>query len=309
MRQRQPTADVPAVAPIVMRQRGETLAAIGFAVAACGLFALLDTATKYVVQTVPVLMALCVRYLVQAVVSSAWLMPTYGRAVWRMQQPRLLLLRGLLLVTSTILAIFSLRVMPVADFVGIIMVTPVVVTVLSATVFREVVGRWQWACVVLGFAGALFIIQPGGAQFSVSTLLPLGCMAAAVGYQLLSGHLGRNEHPAAVHFSSMWVGAIISAMLLPWGWVVIDSVFMWSLMVMMGLIGAISHYLLALAYQRAPATVVVPYIYTQVGFAVLFGWLVFADFPDHLSLAGIALVILSGIGNAWLLRGRAPSSV
>ena len=292
-----------------MYQRGETLSAIGFAVVACGLFALMDTATKFVVQTVPVLMALCVRYLVQALVSSAWLMPTYGGVVWRMRQPRLLLSRGLLLVTSTILAILSLRMMPVADFVAIIMITPVVVTVVSATVFREPVGRSQWACMVLGFVGAVLIIQPGGARFSWATLLPLGCMAASVGYQLLSSYLVRSEHPATVHFSSMWVGAILSLVLLPWGWAVVHSPLLWSLMVAMGLIGAISHYLLTLAYQRAPASVVVPYIYTQVGFAVLFGWLVFTDFPGQLTLAGIALVILSGIGNAWLLRLRATSNV
>ncbi len=78
-----------------------------------------------------------------------------------------------------------------------------------------------------------------------------------------------------------------------------------SLMVALGLIGAISHFLIALAYQRAPATVVVPYIYTQVGFAVVLGWLMLGDFPDPGSLGGIARVILSGIGNVWPLRLRA----
>jgi len=288
-----------------MRQGGDSLSAIGFAVAACALFALMDTATKYVVQTVPVLMVLCVRYLMQALFSSAWLLPQHGRTVWRMHQPRLLVLRGLLLVTSTILAIASLRLMPVGDFVAIIMVVPVLVTVLSATVFGEKVSVGQWLCVVLGFAGALLIIQPGGTSFTWATLLPLGCMTASVGYQLLSGHLGKTEHPAAVHFSSMWVGAIVSAALLPWGWTSVQSPWLWTLMLLMGLVGAISHFLLALAYQRAPATVVVPYIYSQVGFAVLFGWLAFGDLPALITVGGIALVILSGIGNIWLLRRRA----
>ncbi len=291
-----------------MQQRGHSLAAIGFAVTACGLFAVMDTATKYVVQTVPVLMALWVRYMVQALFSSAWLLPSHGRTIWRTRQPRLLLLRGLLLVTSTILAILSLRLMPVGEFVAIIMVTPVLVTVLSATVFGERVSPGQWLCVVVGFVGAVLIVQPGSARFTWSILLPLGCMASAVGYQLLSGYLGRTEQPATVHFYSMWVGAIISTLLLPWGWTLVQSPLMWSLLLMMGMIGAISHFLLALAYQRAPATVVVPYIYSQVGFAVLFGWLVFGDFPDHWSLAGIALVILSGIGNAWQLRMRARAN-
>ncbi len=291
----------------MMRQRSETLAAIGFTVAACGAFALMDTATKYVVQVVPVLMALCVRYILQALVSSAWLLPKYGRVVLRMQSPWLLLLRGVLLVLSTLLAILSLRMMPVADFAAIIMVTPVVITVLSATVFRERVDPMQWLCVVVGFAGTLLIIQPGGARFNWSTLIPLGAMAGTVAYQMLSGYLGRTEHPATVQLSSTWIGAVLSTILLPWGWTAVQSPLMWSLMLSMGLFGAIAQFLMALAYQRAPATVVVPYFYSQVGFSVLLGLLVFGDFPAVWSLAGIALVIVSGIGNAWQLRARTRS--
>ena len=287
-----------------MQQRGHSLAAVGFAVSACCLFAFLDTTTKYVVQSVPVLMALWVRYLMQAVLSSAFLLPVHGRAVWRTHQLRLHLLRGLLLVFSTILAILSVRLMPVAEFVAIVMVTPVVVTVLSATVFSERVSPVQWGCVVLGFAGAMLIIQPGSARFGWSTLLPLACMGASAGYQLLSSHLGKTENPATVHVLSMWTGAIVSTLLLPWGWSAVPSVWLWSLLLMMGAVGAISHFLLVLAYQRAPATMVVPYMYSQVGFAVLFGWLVFGEFPGPWAAAGIGLVVLSGLGNVWQMRLR-----
>jgi uncharacterized membrane protein len=71
-----------------------------------------------------------------------------------------------------------------------------------------------------------------------------------------------------------------------------------------GVLGAVSHFLLALAYQRAPASQVVPYMYSQVGFAVLFGWIVFSELPGTLAGTGIALIILSGLGNAWQLRLR-----
>ena len=64
------------------------------------------------------------------------------------------------------------------------------------------------------------------------------------------------------------------------------------------------YFLLALAYQRAPATEVVPYMYSQVGFAVLFGWIVFGELPGTLAGAGIVLIILSGLGNAWQMRQR-----
>lgn len=289
-------------------QRAATLAAIAFAVSACGLFAAMDTAAKYVVQTIPVLMALCVRYVLQALLSSAWLLPRHRGQVWQMRQPGLLVLRGMLLMASTILAMFSLRLIALADFAAIMMITPVVVTVLSATLLHEHVGRWQWVCVVAGFAGTLFIIQPGGSNFSWATLLPLGCVAATTGYQLLSGHLGRTEQPAAVHFSSMWVGAIASCLLLPWNWTTVHSGVLWASMLAMGLFGALGHFLLTLAYQRASASVVALYTYSQVGFAVLLGWLVFAALPDAWSFVGIALIVLSGIANGWLLRRRASAA-
>ena len=264
-----------------MGRGGSALPAIGFAVAACLLFAALDTLSKFVVQSVPVLMALWVRYLVQAVLSSAALLPVHGRSLLQARQMPLQIARGLVLVASTILAILSVQRMPVGEFVAIIMLTPVVVTVLSATVFGERVSPAQWTCVVLGFAGALLIMQPGGPRFGWATLLPLGCMAASVGYQILSGHLGKTENPATVHFCSMWVGALVGTALLPWGWSTGHAPWLWFLMLMMGALGALGHFLLVLAYQRAPATVVVPYMYTQVGFAVVFGWIVFADLPGQ----------------------------
>ena len=122
--------------------------------------------------------------------------------------------------------------------------------------------------------------------------------------QLSSSHLSRIEPASTVHFWSMCIGAIAASLLLPWGWSTVDSGFMWLLMVALGAIGAVSHFLLALAYQRAPATDVVPYLYSQVGFAVLFGWIVFSELPGTLSGAGIVLIILSGLGNAWQLRQR-----
>ncbi len=287
-----------------MRERGNSLVAIAFAIGACCLFAALDTLAKYVVQTVPVLMALWVRYLVQALLSSAVLLPLHGRAVWRTAQPGLQVARGLALVASTLLAILSVQRMPLGEFVAILMVTPVVVTVVSAIFFAERVTPAQWFCVLLGFAGTLLIIQPGDARFGWATLFPLGCMVAAVGYQLLSSHLGKTEQPATVHFYSMWIGAMVGTVLLPWGWSAVDSVWSWWLMFAMGVVGASSHFLLVLAYQRAPASVVVPYMYTQVAFAIVFGWIVFDDLPGRWATAGITLVILSGMGNVWQMRLR-----
>lgn len=284
---------------------GHSLAAVWMAVAACFLFALLDTISKYVVQTVPVLMVVWVRYFSQAVMSSAWLAPVHGRALFRTRHPMLQVLRGLVLVTSTLFAVLSVRIMPVGEFVAVIMLVPVIVTLLSATIFGERVRAAQWLCLLTGFIGVMLIIEPAQPRFGWATLFPLACMVASVAYQMLSSHLGRLDPPTTVHFYGMWVGAIAVTLVLPWSWSPPGSVNLWLLMGAMGLLGALGHFLLALAYQRASATVVVPYMYSQVGFAVLFGWLVFGDLPGTAAALGILLVTLSGLGNAWQLRLRA----
>ena len=284
--------------------RPASLAAIALTLAATCLFALMDTTTKYVVQTVPVLMALWARYLLQAVLSSAWLWPAHGASLLRTRRPALQVMRGVALVVSTLFAILSVRYMSVGEFVAIVMLVPVIVTLISATLFRERVRPLQWLCLALGFVGVMLIIEPAQPRFGWATLFPFGCVAASVAYQLLSSHLGRTEPVGTVHFYSMWSGAIVACLLLPWGWAAVPSVSLWLLMVAMGAIGALSHFLLAMAYQRAPATVVVPYMYAQVGFAVLFGWMVFGDLPGVSAALGIVLITLAGLVNAAQLRLR-----
>lgn len=208
------------------------------------------------------------------------------------------------LAATCLFAILSVRFMPVGEFVAIVMLVPVIVTLISATLFRERVQPTQWLFLLVGFAGVMLIIEPAQPRFGWNTLFPLACVVASVAYQLSSSHLSSTEPASKVHFWSMCIGAIAASLLLPWGWSTVDSGFMWMLMVATGAMGAVSHFLLALAYQRAPATEVVPYMYSQVGFAVLFGWMVFGELPGTLAGAGIVLIILSGLVNAWQLRLR-----
>jgi len=119
------------------RNATTTLGGIAYVVLAGACFATLDTTTQYVALSVPVLMALWARYLIQALLSTAFLLPLHGRALFRTAQPRLQLLRGLLLISITALVFFSLRFMPVGELTAIVMATPMVVTVLLVLVFKQ----------------------------------------------------------------------------------------------------------------------------------------------------------------------------
>jgi len=285
---------------------GTALTGIGCVVAAAICFAILDTITKGVVLAVPILMALWVRYLIQALFTTLALAPRHGASLWRSRSPRLQLLRGALLVLTTMLAYLSLRYIPVGEFTAIVMVTPLAVTVLSVLIYQERVVPLQWLFVLGGFAGTLVIVRPGGQDFGWAVLFPLGTMACNSAFQLLTGRLARLDSAATTHFFSGWTGALLVSLALPLIWTSVESPWLWLMMATMGLLAATGHFLLAQAYQHAPASTLMPYLYCQLGFAVLGGWLAFSHLPDGWTLAGIALIAACGIGSAWFTARRRP---
>ncbi len=286
--------------------KGTALTGIGCVVAAGICFAILDSITKIVVMAVPILMALWVRYLIQAVFTTVVLAPRHGAGLWRTRSPGLQLLRGGLLVVTTLLAYLSLRHVPVGEFTAIVMVTPLSVTVLSVFLYKERVVPLQWLFIVGGLAGTLVIVRPGGESFGWSMLLPLAVMGCNTAFQLLTGRLAREDNAATTHFYSGWVGAVAVSMALPLIWTTVDAPWLWALMVLMGLLGATGHFLLAQAYQHAPSSTLMPYLYCQVGFAVIAGWLLFCHLPDGWTMVGIGLIAVCGVGSAWLTARRIP---
>ena len=217
--------------------------------------------------------------------------------------------RGLLLLCSSLMAFFSLRAMPVGEFTAIVMITPLAVTVLAAVWLKERVSLLRWLLVVGGFVGTLIIIRPGSQSYGWSALLPLGLVASNASFQVLTSKMARTEQAATMHFYTGWVGALVSALALPFVWVTLDSGQLWALLILMGTAATIGHFLLILAYGNAPATTLTPYLYMQIAFAMFFGWLVFAHLPDRWSVLGIALIAVCGAGGAWLTaRERRPAA-
>ena len=103
-----------------------------------------------------------------------------------------------------------------------------------------------------------------------------------------------------MHFYTGWVGTLLASTLLPFFWTPIDSWVLWGGMVLMGTAGSVGHFLLILAYARAPAATLTPYLYAQIGFAMLGGWLVFSHVPDGWSILGMGLIAVCGAAGAWL---------
>jgi drug/metabolite transporter (DMT)-like permease len=282
------------------RPGAQPLAGIFLVVAAGACFSTLDTATKYVSAGVPLLMALWFRYCFQAVATTVAVLPMRGVAVFRTRKLAWQLVRGLLLLTSSLLAFASLRYMPVGEFTAIVMITPLAVTVLAATLLKEHVSGLRWALVAGGFAGTLIIIRPGGADFGWASLLPLLLVASNASFQVLTSKLARTEDPVTMHLYTGWTGTLIAALALPFVWTTDIAAWLWVALCIMGLAATVGHYFLIMAYYRAPAGTLTPYLYSQIGFAMLGGLLVFSHVPDKLSLAGIAMIAVCGAAGAWL---------
>jgi drug/metabolite transporter (DMT)-like permease len=268
-------------------------------------FAGLDTGVRWLGATMPVLLILAWRYATQAVVMAAWLLID-RRHGFRPAHPRFQLLRGSLLLATSGFSFFGLQHMPVAEFTAINMLTPVLVTLLAAWLLRERVTPGRWALVGLAFGGALVVIRPGSGLFGWAVLFPLACACTYAAFQVLTSRLSSLEDPLTTHF---WTGLVGAAIVLP---VLLASGTdigaalgaatprQWAVLVAVGLLGTGGHLLLILAFRLAPASTLMPFVYTQIGSATLAGWWVFDRLPDAAAWAGMAVIAVSGAATAWL---------
>jgi drug/metabolite transporter (DMT)-like permease len=228
------------------------LLGISLVLGASACFSALDTTTKVVSASVPLLMALWFRYAFQALATTAVVLPWKGTAVLRTRHLPFQLLRGVLLLTSSLLAFLSLRYMPVGEFTAIVMMSPLAVTLLAATVLKEHVSGLRWTLVAGGFAGTLVIIRPGGESFSWAMLLPLGLVVSNAWFQVLTSKLARTEDPVTMHLYTGWVGTLLASLALPFVWAPVREPLLWLALCFMGLMGTVGHFMLILAYRNAP---------------------------------------------------------
>lgn len=292
---------VPAVIQRPPRRLDHHTLGIVCMVGAVAGFSALDATSKAVTAFAPVWMALWMRFLLQVLTTGVLLLPRQGLSLLRTQAPYQQALRGLLLVGTNGLAYLSLAHLPVAEFTSITMLLPLLLTVAAAWLLKERVPGWRWLCLAGSFAGVVLVIRPGGGLWRLESVLPLLLVVGGTAFQLLTRTLARTESPGTIHLYSGLVGLVLSSAMLPMAWQSLPASGWW-LLGAMGLFGAIGHFLLIQAYVHAPVAVLTPYLYAQVGFAALAGWLVFDQFPDGWALAGMALVLGFGLLAAVLAR-------
>ncbi len=286
----------------ILRNVTQPNAVLGIAllIAAVACFAVLDTTVKAISLAVPFVMVMWFRYAFQAVATTLTVLPRRGTALLRTAHPRFQVLRGLLLVCSSGLAFFGLQRMPVGEFTAIVMITPLVITLLASLQLGERVSALRWLLVLGGFAGTIIIIRPASDDFDWQLLLPLALVASNTWFQLLTSQLAKTEDPMTMQFYTGWIGTLVFSVALPFFWVQLAAAGLWASLALVGLAATVGHLLMILAYARAPVSTLTPFLYGQIGFAMLGGWIAFTHVPDRWSLLGIAMIAVCGATGAWL---------
>lgn len=263
-------------------------------------FALLDTVTKHAIQLVPVLMLLWFRYAFQAVVTFALRFPVQKARLFATPNPRFQMLRGVLLLITSACSFFGLQYLPVGEFTAMAMLSPMAATAMAAWSLKTHVSPRRWGLMGLGLMGVLLVVRPGGQVFGWAVLFPVVLVTAYAWFQVLTSRLSGDENPYTTHFYTGLVGTLVMSPIMFFSWDSAALLSYWYWFVLVGFLGTFGHLMLIRAFNRANAVVLTPYLYMQIAFATVLGWIVFRHVPDSLAWAGIAVIAISGVGNAVL---------
>jgi len=269
----------------------------------CMLAPLLDVSSKLAAETIPVGQITAARFVVQG----ALMLPVVliMRLSWH-ASPRLLglvTLRAFFLILSTYCFIAALTVMPVADALAIAFVEPFILLILGRLIFGDEVGPRRIAASLVGFGGALMVIQPSLAAFGPIALFPLGTAFSFAFYMLVTRAMSVHMHPVTMQLHTSLAGM---ALALPVIWLadgsgiasldpLLPQGIAWLWLFGVGFWAAVSHMCMTYALKFAPSATLAPLHYLEIVAAVGLGYAVFGDFPNAMTWAGIAVIVSSGL--------------
>ena len=257
-------------------------------------FTLLDATAKHLVQSLPPLVAVFGRYLVALVISAVVVLRKGGPQLVITQHPGLQALRGLLLVGATLLNFIAIMYLQLAQTAAIFFTIPLWVCALSVPILGERVGLRRWIAVVIGFMGVLVIMRPGSDSFQWAMLLSIASSFCGAIYNIVTRKVGGRDRAETSLFYVGLVGALAAAVPLPFVWKTPEGL-QWLMLGFMGVAGTIGHFMLIQAHRLAPASTLAPFMYTQIVWMILSGYVFFGDVPDFWTIVGAAIVVASGL--------------
>jgi drug/metabolite transporter (DMT)-like permease len=268
---------------------------IAYTVLAVFFFATQDAATKFLVGGYSPFQMTMLRFwafCLMAVVIAARKGPV--RVAFRSGAPWTQALRPVLLVADIWLFMFALASVPLAELQAIVMVYPFMVTLAAVPVLGERVGVFRIAAILVGFAGAMVIVRPGGVPLGPGVLYAVGSAATYALYLVLTRRVSRTD---SLETSMLYVGVgglVMTTAVGVFFWRTPDAASL-GLMLYIMATGCAGHGLIILALSLAPASTLQPFNYTALPWGILFSWLLFGHLIDAVSLVGAAVIVGAGI--------------
>ena len=255
-----------------------------------------------------------VRALIALIITVAIFAPKEGvRIIYKANHPYILIIRGFLYLTANLMFFLGIVVVPIAEATAVFFVAPLFVTVFSIIFLREKVGARRWLAVALGSLGVLLVVQPGGSNFQVALLFPLGAAVALAFANVLTRKLGITESAATM---TIYVHVIFIIVCLLIGLAIGDGRFSgsanpsteflfrsWRIFSFedflkisaSGVLIAAAVYLVAQAYRLSEASLIAPFEYVSLINVLFWGFIIWGEIPNLYAWVGIILIVCAGV--------------
>ena len=256
-------------------------------------FASMDATAKYLMKEIGPAQTIWARYTVQAVIVTVLILPkinVYGRTNY----PKLQFLRSVALMMATTLFFFAFSRLGLAEASAIFNISPVLITLGAFLFLREQIGPRRLIGIIVSLLGALLIIRPGTGVFSIYALLPLGAAIFYSTYSLATRFVGTDESPWTSLFYSAIFGAICYSIYIAFYWNPMSNNAI-LLTIIIGLFGTAGHICLIRALTLGEASLVAPFIYTNLMFTTIWGFVLFGNLPDFWTIVGALIIVAAGI--------------
>jgi drug/metabolite transporter (DMT)-like permease len=203
-------------------------------------------------------------------------------------------LRTVCMVCTVSLAFYAFKTLPLSEVYALLFATPIVITVLAIPVLGERVRLFRWVSIAVGSIGVLVVLRPGGGELSTGHIAALLAVVFSATSAVATRRIGATERSATlilypVLANVAFAGAILYFVYIPMPFVDLAKMAAVGVLAMAGQLAIIS------AYRSAPAAFVAPFQYSQMVWAVFYGFVWFGEQPDQQVFLGAAIIILSGL--------------
>ena len=256
-------------------------------------FASMDATAKYLMKEIGPALTIWARYTVQAILVTVLILPKiniYGKTKY----PKLQFVRSVALMMATTLFFFAFSRLGLAEASAIFNISPVLITLGAFLFLREQIGPRRVIGIFVSLLGALIIIRPGSGVFTIYALLPLGAAIFYSTYSLVTRFVGADESPWTSLFYSAIFGAICYSIYIVFHWNPMSSNAL-LLTIIIGLFGTAGHICLIRALTLGEASLVAPFIYTNLLFTTIWGLVLFGNFPDFWTICGALIIVAAGV--------------